>query len=55
MITVISFQNDNRNDVCHVLVVRRFKLEPESGNRALYVDFGSHDLCIEIVCLDEST
>jgi hypothetical protein len=54
-ITVTSFQNGNRNDVRHVSVLHRFKLEPENGTKALYVDFGSHDLCIEILCWDEST
>jgi len=35
--------------------MNRFKLKPENGNKALYVDFGSDDLCNELMCLDEST
>lgn len=42
--------------LCQVSVVNRCKLKPKNGNWALFVvDFGSHDLCTELVCLDESS
>lgn len=44
-----------RKDLCQVSVVNRYKLKPKNGNCVLFVDFGSHDLCTELVCLDESS